>query len=62
MVLKRLSELPLLDQDKAQLAGNAPDWNVSLPPESGGYNLYTLNFRDDRNSSVEALNSVFAGL
>ena len=62
VVRKRLSGLPLLDQDKAQLAGNAPDWSVSLPAESGGYNLYTLNFRDDRISSVKALNSVFAGL
>ena len=58
----RLSGLQLLDQDRAQLADNTPNWRVALPAESGGYNLYTLNFRDNRITSVKAFYSVFAGL
>src|SRR4051794_25604428 len=30
---QRLSALPLLDQDKAQLGGEAPTWRVALPAE-----------------------------
>ena len=59
---QRLSGFPLLDQDKAQLTGNAPTWTVALPAKSGGYSIYTLKFEGERLASVNAFYSVFAGL
>ena len=59
---RRLSSFQLDDQDKAQLNGNGPTWRVALPSKSGGYNIYTLNFKAERLASVKAFYSAFAGL
>jgi hypothetical protein len=59
---QRLATFSLLEQDKAQLAGNAATWRVALPAKSGGYNVYTLNFEGKQLASVKAFYSVFAGL
>ena len=59
---QRLSTFPLLDQDRAQLSGNASAWSLALPAKSGGYNIYTVIFEGDRVTSVKAFYSAFAGL
>ena len=53
---------PLLAQDRDELASDTPIWRVALPAKSGGYNVYTLTFMQDRLVSVEAFYSIFAGL
>src|SRR4051794_8287994 len=59
---RRLSNFPLLDQDKAQLNGNGGAWRAALPSKSGGYTIYTLTFKAERLATVKAFYSVFAGL
>lgn len=59
---QRLSAFPLLEQDKAQLSGKATSWRAALPAKSGGYNIYTLNFENERLVSVKAFYGLFAGL
>lgn len=58
----RLSTFSLIDQDRGQLTGEASSWRVSLPAQSGGYNIYTLKFARGELVSVRAFYSVFAGL
>jgi hypothetical protein len=59
---ERLATLPLLDQDRGQLTGEASSWSVALPAKSGGYSIYTLKFASGHVLSVRAFYSMFAGL
>lgn len=61
-IIQQLSSQHMLAQDKPQLSKSRPKWTVSLPADSVGYVIYTIDFTADRVTSIRTFYSVFAGL
>ena len=59
---KQLEGEYLFDHDRQQVAEASGDWRIALPAQSGGYVIYTVQFKDDQIASIKPYYSVFAGL
>lgn len=58
----KLSTTKLFENDVAEIDKPSGDWRIALPAKSGGYVIHTVEFADERVSSVKVYYAVFAGL
>ena len=58
----KLSTTKLFENDVAEIDKPSGNWRIALPAKGGGYVIHTVEFADERVSSVKVYYAVFAGL